>query len=339
MLDTISFRVDAFLRREFSDFDRPPAGWKVIRRGLYYKNAFALVHDTFGIRISGRDRVVTGVRVSLPRLLWSHNGLLITNKETFDLSFAWLEWILDKIMKPRSSSLGLIPGIPCMSPERYFTRIDLCWHFPNRQGVRAMLRNARHPRIRPLPSIYRGETVTHEGSLLKIMAYDKIAEMKRRLETPACNEGVDRLELSIKSKAIEKYYRERGGRGYMSLDYEWGRQLFRMITQDMDGMVIDTDGLDTSVYSYLAETEQLFPAEGHMERYIRRTSGSPEAGAKVRAKVRAARAKCRVLFSLADLFPADKPWHTPPVIDLPELQARHSAWLQEHARLLQALIQ
>ena len=339
MIDTISFCLDAYLRSEFSDFARPPLGWKVIRRGLHFKNAFALVHDSLGIRITGRDKIVTGVRVSLPRLLWAHNGIVITTEETFNRAFEWLGFLLGMMMQPRSTSIGLVPGIPNMSPERYITRIDLCWHFPTKQGVRAMLRNAHHPRIRPLPSIYRSETVTHEGSLLKIMAYDKVAEMKRRLETPACNGGVDRLEISVKSKAIQKYYREQGGRGYMSIDFQWCRGLFRRITQEVDGLLIDTDGLVTTVYSYLAETEQLYPAEGHLERYIRHTSKNHEAGTKVRAKVRAARAKCRVLFSLADLFPADKPWHTPPVIDLPALQARHSAWLQEYARQLLAFIQ
>ena len=96
----------------------------------------------------------------LPKLLWGHNGRLLTNQDELDQS----------VEQFRSH---LLSKVEFSSWE--FKRVDLCWHFRTRATDVILAHQwLRFPGVRSLPSLlYGGKQISWRGGKLGLKFYDK----------------------------------------------------------------------------------------------------------------------------------------------------------------------
>ena len=138
----------------------------------------------------------TYVQVSLPRLLFKHNGRLITKQRQIDQAMKAADLLLTQIADRRVS----IPGTK-------FVRVDLAWQIKGKiQDFIAAHQPITHPEIHGLPSIWQGESILWKGKEMSILFYDKFAEMRKKRnhlsKIPEKARDIVRIEIRLRGSKL-----------------------------------------------------------------------------------------------------------------------------------------
>jgi hypothetical protein len=138
-------------------------------RKLTLADGVRFYHDGFGN---------CKAEAELPKLLWKHNGRLLTNQAELDAGVARFRAVLSQQVEFASWRLVLI---------------DLVWQFQARTADIILAHQwQRFPGVRKLPSLlYGGNEISWRGSRLALKFYDKA-------------EGVLRVELRLAGAQLRK---------------------------------------------------------------------------------------------------------------------------------------
>ena len=330
MIDTIRFTISARLRPQYNAPDALPIDWRATACGALASDRSSQrlkIHcDHLGLRIFGCQSCFTSVEVSLPRIIWGHNGRLIKSDKEFGNALAWLQYLLGTILLPSLPNDGFIPGFTARTTGCHYTRVDVVWQFPACDGVLAALRYARHAKIRSDPSVFKGRGVSLKGTFLEILAYDKVRQMHLM---KAITHEVHRVEIRLRGKALDDVYRYADGRGYTRLDYDWCQEMLRRVANETHAPLPPAGG-SACIHQFIADLEAEYPHIGIVNRYILSQGLTRESARKFRNVVATRRRPPQGTREVADLFPADA-WPPPVEIDLPDVEKRHYGWLREYA--------
>lgn len=158
MVDTVKVRFTGTPRDQVSD-----------RRRLILADGVRFYHDGFGN---------CKAEAELPKLLWGHNGHLISNQAELDASVARFRSILSQQAEFSSWQ---------------FVLIDLVWQFQTRT-VDVILAHQwlRFPNVRSLPTLFcGGKSISWRGARRGLKFYDKA-------------DGVLRVELRLAGEQLRK---------------------------------------------------------------------------------------------------------------------------------------
>ncbi len=328
MIDTVGFTIAGRLRSEYLGVqDLPRRDWIKKACGQLDSSGNAthsmLICKPLDLTIFGGGRGFNSVRANLPKLLWGHNGRVITTEAELKAAFQWLEYMLHLVLEPVFPNKAFVPGLPD-TVECHFTRIDLAWQFPREEGVFFALSNASHEKIRSLPSLIKGETVHLRGSFLEIICYEKVRQMRVRSQIP---DEVHRVEMRLKNKALNDVYRGPNGEGYTCAPFNWCKQVIRKIGAETEGHLLAV-GVG-SIAQFFAEIDAEAPGLRIIEKYEHFKRMRPESARKLRKQIEACRRTTPGLRAFADYFP-DGEWPPPKQIELPEQEQMHRTWLLRH---------
>lgn len=186
MIDTVRFSIGP------TDWSKEilPAGWvedaaskmRTICGDYEASGSRLCKHEPSGLRVGGSAEAAEWLEVSLPRLVYLHNGILLRPE---DLPTAYAE--LKKL---------LTIAAPAASLKRLL-RLDLVCQFAAdiREWI-PMLRNVQHPRVRRKAKEWFDSGLTWPGQYHHVNLYDKNLE---KFKTPG---NVARLEFQLKGRAI-----------------------------------------------------------------------------------------------------------------------------------------
>lgn len=323
MIDTVRYTCHAPYRQPLTQ-NNLPHGWRLIETGKDHSRSesafphFRLENDLSGMVIYGNAHCVENIQVSLPRVLWGHNGRLITTQQQLEDAIGWAIAIAAQVLDVKNSQPANLPGFGLMS---HFTRIDLVWQFPAHPSILDILENADHPRIRKRPIIYQFESVTLPGSLFRIRAYDKIKEMK--LHNKPGNQPVHRLEVQLKQKALDEN-RWVNGEGHTKVSLQWALGTYRKILSELNCEPRTQLGRG-SINDFLAYLKRDAPFKNYVLDYCH-MSGLTEAATK--RKIREVNKigfvdKWMRLDTMIPVISALVPLD----IVVPDIEQAHSVWL------------
>ncbi len=209
MVDTV--RAEYFGRwREIR-----PEGWTVIesRRTIsgmdgtpIQKAGRMMTQEETGFRIGGTSEYASWFEVSLPRVLFGNNGIMIRTQEQLD----------DSIKKTREMAASVCePALIGENPS--CTRLDLVGQFLiEPRDMMVAHRETNHPRIRGRKSYYEGESLHFVGKERHCRIYDKMREMQGKpghvtrvewqLRGEAMRHDMKRDCVALKNLGIEECY-------------------------------------------------------------------------------------------------------------------------------------
>lgn len=328
MIDTVRYTCIGRYRQPLEQRSLPD-GWRLIECAKDHSNKnsfvphFRLEHDQSGMVIYGNDTYAENIQVSLPRVLWGHNGRLITTQQQLEHAITWTIAIASQVIATTNSHSVPFPGY---GPMSHFTRIDLVWQFLSHPSILDQLENSEHPRIKKPHVVHRFETVTLPGTLFRICAYDKTKEMK--LHNKPGPERVHRLEVQLKKKALGENMWVTG-EGQTKLSIQWAHATYRKILGDLNGQPRTVLGRG-SIDEFLAYLKHDAPCKNYVLDYCRKM-GFNEAATK-----RKIRQVNKIKFvdqwvrldtmvpPLTALVPLD--------ITVPETEQAHGDWLRTIAQ-------
>jgi hypothetical protein len=327
MIDTIAFTISGHLRSEYDSIHDLPRAWKSkacgdLERDKEFQSVM-LTCKPIDLTIFGSGRGFNSVRANLPKLIWGHNGRVITTEAELTLSFQWLEYLLGLILKPSFPNKAFVPGLPD-TPDSHYTRIDLAWQFEPEKGVFYALSNAEHEKIRSLPSLIKGQTVHLRGSFLEILCYEKVRQMQ--LRSHLGNE-VHRVEFRLKNRALNDVYLGPKGEGYTCIPFEWCKHLMRRIAAETEGHPLAV--AKGTIAQFLAEIDAEAPGFRIVEKYKHFRRMRPESARKLEKQIRSCRHTTPGMRTFADYFPMGD-WPPPIQIPLPQHEEWHQWWLAQH---------
>jgi hypothetical protein len=147
---------------------------------------YLIKHEQSGLCVVFCANRLEWVEVSLPRVVFGHNGKLIAWQRGIDVAVEAVDSILDRFSKITNA-------------RRVYTRVDLVWQF---KGDPSLLyrahRSCRHPMIRRTPIAYNNNGLEWRGSGLKILMYDKLLQQAGR------NGNVIRVEVQFRGVRLRK---------------------------------------------------------------------------------------------------------------------------------------
>jgi len=334
MIDTISFTTAGTLHAPFNDPSALPPPWKAHAHGGFRRDpevqSFKLECKSIGLRLFFRSGHLTSAEVDLPKLLWGHNGRLITMPSELNDAFAWLDAILKALLKPAFPHAAFIPGDSQTALTYHFTRVDLCWHFPSERGIYFALSHASHEKIRSSPSFFRDESVSHKGSFLAIKCYDKVRQLKVH---DKLRRVIHRVEFSLRNKALKEIYPRSDGTGYINLSLDWCMDTIRKIAAET--YVEIPRPPEGTIAQFIAHLEFVAPMLKTTDLYIHYRGMARQPERRFRKAV-ASYFRGTGVPQFKDYFPAD---HWPPAchVELPDVEAEHRAWLPSHLLELQSI--
>lgn len=187
MIDTIKFKMDPSAFKRPSNFE-----WKV-SEGSHISEIdgqsvgwVKYQHSDSGLRVFGHDGFVENFEVSLPRLIYGSNGILLRGQ---DMNIAY------------RAALNLVSDVvenPCpLEVSRY----DLVHHF---HGLAcdyiASLRGLKHKKVRKRCCEWFDSGLEWPGKDVHIRLYDK------RLELEKVPGLVQRLEFQLRGRALNQIW-------------------------------------------------------------------------------------------------------------------------------------
>jgi len=174
--------------------NRPP-GWSVreSRRTAFgeqgtpvERRGMMMIHEETGFRIGGNGEYADFLEVSLPRLLFGNNGIMIRTQEQLDDAVRKAIGLAEAVSEPMLD--GLNPRC---------TRLDLvAQYLVEPSDMMLAHRETNHPRIRGRKSHYFGESLHFVGKERHCRIYDKVKEMQGK---PG---HVTRVEWQLRGNAL-----------------------------------------------------------------------------------------------------------------------------------------
>ena len=137
------------------------------------------------------------VEVSLPRLLFPHNGKLITSQEQIDAA-----------MRKAGALVAQIATRQTSTPATKFVHVDLAWQIKGQiQDFIAAHQHNTHPEIHASPRIWYGESIAWEGKEMRITFYDKFAELRKKQRTRSLisrkSRDIVRIEVQLDGSKLK----------------------------------------------------------------------------------------------------------------------------------------
>ena len=181
------------------------SGGEVVERA-----GFTLEHRPTGLRAKGSGTTIEWVEASLPRLLYGHNGRLITCQHDIDRAMRMVSRLLKQVGEQ-------------LTALRYFTRVDLVWQFQGDPAAfMAAHRNCKHRSIRKEAGSFNHNSLWWHGSEMRVSMYDKVLEQTGKAG------DVVRVEVQLRGKRLKKELAEDDGR-VTSLDFDTCYRAYRRI--------------------------------------------------------------------------------------------------------------
>lgn len=224
MVDTITLKTSLLVRPEivralespeFKERNWTSTAIRQVSAKGWRSETMRLSHQPSGATLWLAGEIISSVQVSLPRLVFGTNGCLITDEMQLQGARAKL-WDL----------VGEIAHLSEAAPAE-LTRLDLVLHLPTPPArLLPVLRFATSPYIRRKTHVYNSTSVVYPGSMLRVTAYDKAAEMK-------LGPGhLTRLEVSLrKSRSIQRHL---GHRDFNNLRFDECYAAYREIVLAFD---------------------------------------------------------------------------------------------------------
>lgn len=198
MIDTVKIALEPTpWASSFDSTLKVSRGSKVSRTGEGDEivTDYQMVQDEHtGLRIFGSHRGVENVEVSLPRLMYGGNGILLRES---DCRPAY-DQVLSQIMaiSPQTALVKVL-------------RLDLVWQFQLDSLLEwiACFRDIKHPKIRTHSREFFGTGLEWHGDKLHVRGYDKWAEVHG-----GSNRGnVLRLECQLRGKMVPNVWNAKTG--------------------------------------------------------------------------------------------------------------------------------
>ena len=175
------------------------------------RNGFTYEHRPTGLRATGDEHEIRWIEVSLPRLLFGHNGSLITSQEHIDQAMRALSGLLRQIGTQ-------------LTALRYFTRVDLVWQFSGDPAAFiAAHRSCKHRSIRKEAGSFNNNSLFWQGSDMRVSMYDKA------LEQTGQKGDVVRVEVQLRGKRLKRELRDDEYSNVTGLDFYDCYQAYRRI--------------------------------------------------------------------------------------------------------------
>ena len=172
----ISLRDASVAPGSIPDFHVHRAGWA----------KYVVRHEKTCLRTVFCANEPVKIEVSLSRVLFGHNGCLISRQTDITNALKKVDELLDKVSQ-------------CANPQRTFKRVDLVWQFKGDPAVFAGAHsNCRHPMIHTPTADHGNNGLEWKGSQIKILMYDKLLKQNRRLG------NVVRLEVQFRGRPLTK---------------------------------------------------------------------------------------------------------------------------------------
>jgi hypothetical protein len=147
---------------------------------------FLVKHLETGLRVVFWSNQLQWVEVSLPRVLFGHNGQLLGWQSSIDAALLEVDAILNRI-----SAL--------VSASRLFRRVDLVWQFRDDPAkFYSAHQCCHHPMIHSPPVDYGNNGLSWRGSGLIISIYDKVLRETRKAG------NIVRVELQLRSARLAR---------------------------------------------------------------------------------------------------------------------------------------
>lgn len=188
MIDTVRFAFDGPVDWTKDVLDGPwrevaTAQVRVVCGDIEESSSRLFQHEPSGLRVGGGGAAATWCEVSLPRMIYGDNGIVLKPE---DCAASW--------GRLKALVATAAPG----SQFKRLTRIDLVHQFKAdpREWI-AMLRDIPHPKIRRKCKEWFDSGLTWPGSRVFINLYDKLLEKTGRLQG-----DIARLEFQIRGRDI-----------------------------------------------------------------------------------------------------------------------------------------
>lgn len=234
-----------------SDFFRPGL-WKwvdmdrteVEGEDLLLDSSRRSVQEYRGFRVGGSREAATWAEVSLPRLIWNENGMVIHDQEI--LNEAWAEFLglLGQVCDYRKEELSL-------------SRVDLVWQFKGDCGEWAFLfSGVRHARVRR-PQVRYSRGLVWPGDEVHIRMYDK------RLERDKMAGDHLRLEFQLRGDRVPALMCGD------QLDFALAYQTYRQLCLGFSGVASVADiGNQAEFLAWLDQSEVAVEGRRPLEVYL-----------------------------------------------------------------------
>lgn len=241
MIDTVRFKLfpSPFLGSNDNwvtesgtrDRDEGPVAWK------------ALVHPDSGLRVYGTEGMATTLEVSLPRLLFGSNGILLRFSDINTAYWAALD-LASQVVEE-------------INPEKLY-RIDLVHHF---QGwisdYIAALKGLKHRKVRRRCCEFFESSLEWPGKDIFIRLYDKKLELEKQAGP------IQRLEFQLRNAAIENVWSWESGFDSEMLYKQYRRLCSGFVTRTVPKISSTTDLL-----CFLRQNSVLVGGIDPVERYL-----------------------------------------------------------------------
>lgn len=267
-------------------------------------------HDLLGIRlfVQAGSGIVVRVEADLPKLLFGHNGRLITTQAQLDCAFARLRQALQTVCQLASPHRGYHPGDLAGDTATHCTRIDLAWQFDLAPAfVFLALRNAKHTEIHKRKGEWQDETLVFPGTKLRISIYDK-----KRKERARCEHNVLRFEVQLHDDKIDRHFGVPKNGVLQRLLIDTAYAAYRNVFLGFGSDLVPDPARRGSIFDYVAWVVTKLQDDDPVGVYCLTKRMCPQRSRDFRKKV-GLRVPRLVHFSWADILPEG---HQPPAVEI-----------------------
>jgi hypothetical protein len=150
-------------------------------------DTYLITHTQSKMRAKFCANALRFVEVSLSRVLFGHNGRLISCQREIGDSFEKIDGLLNMFSR-------------IVSNRRTFRRVDLVWQFKADPAAFANAHmDCRHPMIHQPAINYKNNGLLWKGSRLKISMYDKLLRHTKKIGQ------VVRVEAQLRGKVLSRH--------------------------------------------------------------------------------------------------------------------------------------
>ncbi len=248
-------------------------------------------HKTDGIKFFGnRDQIVL-VEASLPRVLFGSNGKLLKSQSNINAALRKLDRMLGKISHRSENA-------------RAFKRVDLVWHVPGSCSEFILAhQNVAHPRVRKATCTYDKQSITWNGSALRLMLYDK---SQKEIQKKG---SFVRVEAQLRGHVLDEYLDKSFGELDFAVAYRFLRRLVLQLEPAVTPVVSGMVSLLANCSRLPAPSGQVHPVEAYLQGLTKRRRTT------LRSEIRSHSYESRVV-RWAELLPETPP-ECPPELELP----------------------
>ena len=313
MIDTIKYVCDIPLETKYSKTDHAPSYYDLVQRSLTPGSGsksrnlgYGRIYKStdLGIRVFVNSGIIKSVEAELPKILFGHNGRLITCEKELDQAIQILQ---DEVRKFADSTYTGSMFPDGVRTDQHFTRIDLVWQFDVATStIRRYLEHRKHPRINKIRILY-GDDILFPGTVMQIFSYCKYSQLK----IDPGNQNCTRIEVRFRGKNVCKstfFPTNPGSASYKSLQAIPFDRLYGIYREELlkfSGPQKTVIAPGRTVEDFLAALSEEHPEIDVLQRYFDFRQLSRKARYNTQKKFNSAKNQLSV-FSLVGLLPQNQ---------------------------------